>query len=84
VLAHAGGRLVLQRLTDMAPVDRRLIMVQIPVDDVDAEYRRLKDMGVEFAQRPGWIRVGERLDLRTAKLHDPDGHAIQLVQGWRR
>jgi catechol 2,3-dioxygenase-like lactoylglutathione lyase family enzyme len=84
VLSHGGGRIVLQRLTDMAPVDRRLIVVQISVPDVDAAYRRLKAQGVEFAQRPGWIRVGERLDLRTAKLHDPDGHAIQLVEGWQR
>jgi resuscitation-promoting factor RpfA len=83
VLSNGSGQIVLQRLSDMAPVDRRVVVLRLSVPDVEAAYARLKDQGVDFAQRPGWIRVGRR-DLRAAKLHDPDGHAIQIVQDWRR
>jgi catechol 2,3-dioxygenase-like lactoylglutathione lyase family enzyme len=83
VLSQGSGQIVLQRLTDMAPVDRRVVLLRLSVPDVEAAYARLKEQGVEFAQRPLWIRVGRR-DVRAAKLHDPDGHAIQLVQGWQR
>jgi catechol 2,3-dioxygenase-like lactoylglutathione lyase family enzyme len=83
VLSNGAGQIVLQRLSDMAPVDRRVVVLRLTVPDVEAAYSRLRDQGVDFAQRPGWIRVGRR-DLRAAKLHDPDGHAIQIVQDWRR
>jgi catechol 2,3-dioxygenase-like lactoylglutathione lyase family enzyme len=82
ILSRDAGQIVLQRLSGMDPVDRRVVLLRLTVPDVEAEYARLKEQGVEFAQRPGWVRVG-RQDLRAAKLHDPDGHAIQIVQGRR-
>lgn len=45
------------------------------VEDVDAEYKRLKDEGVSFSQEP--IVIG---DLKMAILDDTCGNLIQLVQ----
>ena len=45
------------------------------VDDVDAEYERLKALGVTFAalpaNRPDW-------GLRSANFRDPDGNLIEI------
>ena len=51
-----------------------------PVVDVHEAYRRLIDLGVQFSRAPRRDRVAPGLDLITATLLDPDGHAIQLVQ----
>jgi catechol 2,3-dioxygenase-like lactoylglutathione lyase family enzyme len=45
------------------------------VDDVDAEFERLKDIGVKFTQQP--MDAGP---VRTAVFDDTCGNLIQLVQ----
>lgn len=50
-------------------------MVALATDDVRAEWRRLKDAGVEFVEDPTDYNT-----LRIATLKDPDGNLIQLLQ----
>ena len=50
-------------------------MVALATDDVRAEWRRLKDAGVEFVEDPT-----DYNKLRIATLKDPDGNLIQLLQ----
>lgn len=45
------------------------------VDDLDAEFERLRDLGVEFTQEP--MDVGP---VRMAVLDDTCGNLIQLVE----
>jgi len=46
------------------------------VDDIDAEYERLKAAGVEFTMVPTTVDSG----LRIAFFTDPDGNALELMQ----
>jgi predicted enzyme related to lactoylglutathione lyase len=50
-------------------------MVGLTSDDVDADWKRLKDAGVEFIENPT-----DYGDVRLATLKDPDGNLIQLLQ----
>jgi predicted enzyme related to lactoylglutathione lyase len=53
------------------------IMLGFDVDDAQAEYKRLKDKGVEFIREPSLEPDGQ---LTIATLKDPDGNIIQLFQ----
>jgi resuscitation-promoting factor RpfA len=79
VLEYAGGRIVLRRVADMSPVDRRVAHVQLKVSNVDDAYRRLVARGVEFVHRPQESRVNGLVE-RTATFRDPDGHAIAITE----
>ncbi len=46
------------------------------VDDADAEYERLKGLGVDFYMEPTTVDAG----LRVAFFRDPDGSPIELMQ----
>ncbi len=52
------------------------IMVNLAVDDIHAEYERLRNAGVEFIRAPerehwgGWV----------CTFQDPDGNALQLLE----
>ena len=46
------------------------------VDDVDAEYARLKGRNVEFDMEPATVDAG----LRIAFFRDPDGNRVELMQ----
>jgi predicted enzyme related to lactoylglutathione lyase len=50
-------------------------MVGLTSDDVDADWKRLKDAGVEFIEKPT-----DYGDVRLATLKDPDGNLVQLLQ----
>ena len=50
-------------------------MVGLTTDDVDADWKRLKDAGVEFIEKPT-----EYGNVRLATLKDPDGNLVQLLQ----
>jgi glyoxylase I family protein len=50
--------------------------IALRVDDVDAEYARLKAFGVEFYMEPTTVESG----LRIAFFRDPDGSPIELFQ----
>jgi catechol 2,3-dioxygenase-like lactoylglutathione lyase family enzyme len=64
----------------VAPYREALVEDGIPaasfqVDDVDAEFQRLKDMGVKFTQEPT-----DAGPVRMAVFDDTCGNLIQLVQ----
>jgi catechol 2,3-dioxygenase-like lactoylglutathione lyase family enzyme len=50
--------------------------ITLLVDDVDAEYTRLKELGVDFYMDPTTVESG----LRLAFFRDPDGNPIELLQ----
>ena len=52
------------------------VMLSFRVDDIDAEYSRLSEQGVEF------IRVPEKEDWggMVATFLDPDGNVLQLLE----
>jgi lactoylglutathione lyase len=56
-------------------VDPARHMVGLTSDDVDADWKRLKDAGVEFIEKPT-----DYGDVRLATLKDPDGNFVQLLQ----
>ncbi len=51
-------------------------IVGLEVDDVDAEYARLKAAGVEFIEPPTASGDG----VRIATFRDPEGNLLQLLQ----
>lgn len=50
-------------------------IVGIETDDIQSDYRRLKDRGVEFLEEP---TAGGPVTFATLK--DPEGNYVQLVQ----
>jgi predicted enzyme related to lactoylglutathione lyase len=50
-------------------------MVGIGVDDIEAEWKRLTQAGVEFIENPTMYG-----DLWIATLKDPEGNLVQLFQ----
>ncbi|SDT18955.1 VOC family protein [Microlunatus soli] len=56
------------------PAANRSAIVEYLVDDVDAEYRRLKDLETEVVTEPTDMPWGNRALL----LRDPDGNLINL------
>ncbi len=51
-------------------------IVGLEVDDVDAEYARLKAAGVEFIETPTASDDG----VRIATFRDPEGNLLQLLE----
>ncbi|MFI9643857.1 VOC family protein [Micromonospora sp. NPDC051925] len=82
VLASGATRLVLREVTGAAPINRRLVHVNLEVDDIEAAYRRLKDTGLRFTYAPRVVNRGTKLEVWAAAFRDPDGHGIALTQ-WR-
>jgi catechol 2,3-dioxygenase-like lactoylglutathione lyase family enzyme len=58
-----------------ALVEHGIPATSFQVDDVDAEHRRLRDLGVSFTQEP--MDAGP---VRMAVLDDTCGNLIQLVE----
>jgi catechol 2,3-dioxygenase-like lactoylglutathione lyase family enzyme len=79
VLESGDGRIVLRRVVDMAPVDRRLVHLMLEVPDVQAAYDELLLQGVEFVHRPRPVSRYDQFELWSAPFRDPDGHGIALV-----
>ncbi|MEU8296859.1 VOC family protein [Micromonospora sp. NPDC048909] len=82
VLASGTTRLVLREVTEAAPVSRRLVHVNLEVDDIQAAYERLRETGVRFTYAPRVVNRGTKLEVWAAAFRDPDGHGIALTQ-WR-
>ena len=78
VLASGSARILLRQVAEMQRVDRRVVHVNLPVEDVHAEYERLKAAGVDFVHRPRMVNQGEHLEQWAATFRDPDGHAITI------
>ena len=69
-----GGLLELSR--SAGPVSDDKLSLWLHVRDVDAEFARLRDKGVEVAEAP----VTEPWGLREARVRDPDGLMLVLVE----
>lgn len=82
VLASGSTRLVLREITEAAPLNRRLVHVNLEVSDIDAAYERLLAEGVRFTYAPRVVNRGARLEVWAAAFRDPDGHGIALTE-WR-
>ncbi|MEH1011939.1 VOC family protein [Micromonospora sp. CPCC 206060] len=82
VLASGSTRLVLREIAEAAPINRRLVHLNLEVPDIDAAHERLRDAGVRFTYAPRVVNRGTRLELWAAAFRDPDGHGIALTQ-WR-
>jgi catechol 2,3-dioxygenase-like lactoylglutathione lyase family enzyme len=80
VLESGDGRIVLRRVMDMSPVDRRLVHLMLEVPDVQSAYDELREKGVEFVHRPRAVSRYEQLELWSAAFRDPDGHGIALIR----
>ena len=80
VLESGDARIVLRRVVDMPPVDRRLVHLLLEVPDVQAAYDELLLQGVEFVHRPRPVSRYEQLELWSAAFRDPDGHGIALTK----
>ena len=50
-------------------------MVGLSTDDIDSDFKRLRDRGVEFVENPTDYGT-----LRIATLKDPEGNLVQLLQ----
>ena len=57
--------------------DPNRMMIDLGVDDCQAEYQRLRSKGVEFVREPS-TDPGDGLIVATFK--DPDGNLVQLIQ----
>ncbi|MEU5567308.1 VOC family protein [Micromonospora musae] len=80
LLASGPTRLVLRQVTEAAPVSRRLVHVNLEVDDIQAAYGRLRDSGVRFTYAPRVVNRGTKFEVWAAAFRDPDGHGIALTQ----
>lgn len=80
VLAFGDARVILRQVTDMPPIDRRLVHLNLDVPDVQEAYDQMRERGVEFVHRPRVVQQGEHLELCSATFRDPDGHAIALTR----
>ncbi|NJC71659.1 VOC family protein [Planosporangium thailandense] len=79
ILASGNARILLRQVADTPPVDRRVVHLNLEVDDVHEAYERLRRHGVEFMHPPRVVNKGEQLEQWAATLRDPDGHAIALT-----
>ncbi|MCW2641912.1 MAG: glyoxalase/bleomycin resistance protein/dioxygenase [Dactylosporangium sp.] len=79
ILVSGNARILLRQVADTRPVDRRVVHLNLEVDDVHEAYERLRREGVEFMHAPRVVNQGEQLEQWAATLRDPDGHAIALT-----
>jgi catechol 2,3-dioxygenase-like lactoylglutathione lyase family enzyme len=79
-LASGNARILLRQVTDTRPVDRRVVHLNLEVDDVHEAYERLRREGVEFMHPPRVVSQGEQLEQWGATLRDPDGHAVTFTR----
>lgn len=82
VLASGATRIVLRAIRDVAPINRRLVHLNLEVADLDATYEDLRSKGIRFTYAPRAVNRGAKLELWAAAFRDPDGHGIALTQ-WR-
>ncbi len=82
VLASGATRLVLRAVPEAAPINRRMVHLNLEVNDVHATYEELVAKGVRFTYAPRAVNRGARLELWAAAFRDPDGHGIAITQ-WR-
>ncbi|HEX6872582.1 MAG TPA: VOC family protein, partial [Micromonosporaceae bacterium] len=81
VLTFGSSRILLHQ-ANLDTVDRRGSLVQLLVSDLETAYQDLRARGVKFDHQPRMTVPGQRLELWSARLRDPDEHGIALTE-WR-
>jgi catechol 2,3-dioxygenase-like lactoylglutathione lyase family enzyme len=71
--ADGGAGLVFHVGEPLATPDR--VQFHLEVEDVDREYRRLRDEGVAFDETPADRPWG----VRSATTRDPAGHSVEIT-----
>ncbi|MBY8875118.1 VOC family protein [Micromonospora sp. PLK6-60] len=82
VLVSGATRLVLRQVNGAAPINRRLVHVNLDVADIQGAYQRLRDAGVRFTYAPRVVNRGAKMEAWAAAFRDPDGHGVALTE-WR-
>lgn len=62
------------------PEFRSKVLLYFRVDDIDAEFARLTDDGVQFDGAPHVVHKDGDTELWMAAFTDPDGHNLVLMQ----
>lgn len=75
-----GLRLVLEEVTDPGHLLPRRGAVHLRVADIDATCATLVRHGVRLIQPPAPVSDYDSPTLWRARLHDPDGHEVELTQ----
>jgi catechol 2,3-dioxygenase-like lactoylglutathione lyase family enzyme len=63
-----------------APEFRSKVVLYFRVDDVEGEYTRLTDAGIEFGDKPHVVHRDDTQELWMSGLRDPDGHHLILME----
>ena len=69
---QGGAQLGLHRGEPLSRPEQ--VNLHFEVEDVDAEYKRLKSQGLRFSQAPQTMPWG----YRTAYVQDPAGHTVEI------
>jgi len=77
--SSAGAQLCLGRHSEVSGKSRdpMRVMIDLTVDDCQAEYERLSAKGVKFIRTPS---RDQNDGFTIATLQDPDGNTLQLFQ----
>jgi catechol 2,3-dioxygenase-like lactoylglutathione lyase family enzyme len=62
-----------------SPEYRSKVVLYFRVEDVEREYARLTDAGVEFGDEPHVVHRDDTQELWMSGLRDPDGHHLILM-----
>jgi catechol 2,3-dioxygenase-like lactoylglutathione lyase family enzyme len=72
---------------ERTPKDIGLERLAMQVDDIEGEYTRMRERGVEFVSEPVPIRLGATM-IKIVFFRDPDGTLLELIElasgGWGR
>jgi catechol 2,3-dioxygenase-like lactoylglutathione lyase family enzyme len=67
-------------LDELRPCDAGAHHVALTVEDIQADYARLSDAGVEFTCPPQEVDAGHFAGHRTVYCYDPDHMIVELWQ----
>jgi catechol 2,3-dioxygenase-like lactoylglutathione lyase family enzyme len=77
---NEGGHVV-----DRTPKGSGFARLALQVDDIESEYARMRDQGVEFLSEPTLITLGATA-IKIVFFKDPDGTLLEFVElsagGW--
>jgi catechol 2,3-dioxygenase-like lactoylglutathione lyase family enzyme len=80
VIETVGTRVSLEQVTDPAALLPRRGAVHLRVADLEATCAKLVRHGVRLVQPPTPVAGDGSSGLWRARLHDPDGHEVELSQ----
>jgi glyoxylase I family protein len=66
---------------NLAPNDIGSFHVAISVEDVNAEYERLRELGIDFFSKPASVTTRNFAELTAVYGRDPDGNIVELLSG---